>query len=171
MQWLNQIHNKIITSDQLSKTVSQFRDSGKKIVFTNGCFDILHKGHVTYLAKAAELGDVLIVGINSDASVQRQGKGEDRPVNKFDGRSVVLAALGFVEAVIEFDDDTPIALIEEIKPDVLVKGADYDPAETDPQNKKYIVGREVVIDNGGVVKVIDLVEGFSTTNIINKLQK
>jgi len=167
MSWLNQIQNKIYY--QRSTGYSMPED--KKVVFTNGCFDILHKGHVEYLAQAADLGDYLVVGINSDASVQEQGKGEDRPVNKIQARATLLASLGFVDAVIEFDSQTPLSLIENLKPNVLVKGADYDPAITDANSKGYIVGREVVLANGGEVKVIDLVEGYSTTNIINKLKK
>jgi len=147
------------------------KPDGKSVVFTNGCFDILHKGHVEYLAQASDLGDYLVVGINSDASVRAQNKGAERPINSIEGRSTVLAGLGFVDAVVEFDSDTPAQLIEEILPDVLVKGADYNPNQTDAQAKDYIVGREVVLENGGAVKVIDLVQGYSTTNIVNKLSK
>jgi rfaE bifunctional protein nucleotidyltransferase chain/domain len=167
MSRLNQIQSKVFLQNS-----SEFvKPSAKKVVFTNGCFDILHKGHVEYLAQASDLGDYLIVGINSDASVQDQGKGEDRPINKIEARSTLLAALGFVDAVIEFDSQTPLELIEKLKPDVLVKGADYDPSETDPKAKGYIVGREIVLADDGEVKVIDLVQGYSTTNIINKVKK
>ncbi|MFT4602032.1 MAG: rfaE bifunctional protein nucleotidyltransferase chain/domain [Arenicella sp.] len=165
MSWLNQIRNKIHYKQ--SSTFKKPID--KKVVFTNGCFDILHKGHVEYLAQAADLGDFLVVGINSDASVQRQGKGEGRPINKIEARSTLLAALSFVDAVLEFDGETPVRLIENLRPDVLVKGADYDPEESRTENKGYIVGREAVMANGGEVKVIDLVQGYSTTNILNKL--
>ncbi len=167
MSRLNQIQNKI----HYQSSAGYKKPEGKKVVFTNGCFDILHKGHVEYLAQAADLGDYLVVGINSDASVQEQGKGEDRPVNKIQARATLLAALGFVDAVIEFDSQTPLSLIENVLPDVLVKGADYNPSETDVNAKGYIVGREAVLENGGEVKVIDLVAGYSTTNIINKLKK
>ena len=143
----------------------------KKIVFTNGCFDILHKGHVVYLNRAADFGDVLVLGLNSDSSVKRQGKGEDRPINNFDSRALIIAGLSCVDYVVEFDDDTPLNLIEKIIPDVLIKGGDYDKNETDKNAKKYIVGRETVLANGGKVEVIDFVQGFSTTSIIQKLKK
>src|SRR5690606_12219801 len=112
-----------------------------------------------------------IIGVNTDASVRRQGKGEERPINALEARSILLAALAFVNGVVTFDEDTPIHLIERIQPDVLVKGADYDPQVDDPKDKKYIVGRNEVLHYGGDVQVIDLVAGFSTTNIVNKLQK
>jgi rfaE bifunctional protein nucleotidyltransferase chain/domain len=140
------------------------------IVFTNGCFDILHKGHVTYLAKAADLGNRLIVGINSDASVRNQGKGEERPINPEDARQTLLASLTFVDLVILFEGDTPEALIQALVPDILVKGADYDPSERDKNARKYIVGSDIVRAHGGQVAVIDLEEGFSTTGIIKKLR-
>ncbi|MEX1001487.1 MAG: D-glycero-beta-D-manno-heptose 1-phosphate adenylyltransferase [Crocinitomicaceae bacterium] len=171
MKWLAQIRNKLIDNNSIDPFIHDLKNQGKKIVFTNGCFDILHKGHVEYLAQAADLGDVLIVGINSDASVRRQGKGEERPVNSLHARSTVLAALGCVDGVIEFDEETPAALIEQIVPDVLVKGGDYDPLQTDPSAKSYIVGKETVLKHGGTVKVIDLVKGYSTTNLVNKLKK
>ena len=120
---------------------------------------------------AADLGDVLVIGLNSDASVKRQGKGDDRPVNNSDARALILAGLGFVHFVVEFDNDTPLNLIEAIVPDVLVKVGDYDPQETNPNSKKYIVGRDIVLKNNGRVEVIDLVQGFSTTSIIQKLKK
>jgi len=153
----------------LVQEISALKSQNKKIVFTNGCFDILHKGHVQYLSLAADKGDVLVVGLNSDASVKRQGKGDDRPINNFDARSTIISALGFVSFVVEFDDETPEKLIQEIQPNVLVKGADYDPNETDKNSKKYIVGREVVLAKHGRVEVIDLVQGYSTTSIINKI--
>mgnify|MGYP001943189237 CR=1 FL=1 len=171
MSHLQQLNHKKVNESQLLSELESIKTTGKKVVFTNGCFDILHKGHVTYLSLAADCGDVLILGLNSDDSVRRQGKGEDRPVNDFDARSTVIAALGFVDFVIEFDSDTPYDLIKSLIPDVLVKGGDYDPNEADPNSKKYIVGRDVVLTNGGNVKTIDLVDGFSTTGIINKLKK
>lgn len=166
-----QLQKKIVSLNDLVQEVSTLKSQHKKIVFTNGCFDILHKGHVQYLSLAADLGDILVVGLNSDASVKRQGKGDDRPVNNSDARGLVLAGLGFVDFVVEFDDDTPQKLIEAIVPDVLVKGGDYDPDETNPDSKKYIVGRDIVLKNNGRVEVIDLVQGFSTTSIIQKLKK
>lgn len=171
MNFLNQLQNKILLPKEVDQTISKLKSNGQSIVFTNGCFDILHKGHVEYLAEAANLGDVLIVGINTNESVKRLGKGDARPVNDLDARATVLAALGFVGFVTSFNDDTPLDLITQIRPDFLVKGADYDPNETNPTTKTYVVGREIVLKNGGEVKVIDLRPGFSTTNIINKLQK
>jgi rfaE bifunctional protein nucleotidyltransferase chain/domain len=147
-----------------------WRLKNDKIVFTNGCFDILHAGHVTYLARAAALGNKLVVAVNTDSSVKRLGKGDDRPVNSEDARVFVLSALGFVDMVILFDTDTPLEIIEALKPDVLVKGADYDPNETDPSSKKYIVGSDIVNQYGGKVEAISLVDGFSTTGIINRLK-
>jgi rfaE bifunctional protein nucleotidyltransferase chain/domain len=167
MSWLKKIENKIHYQKSLLLQIP----TDKKVVFTNGCFDILHKGHVEYLAQAADLGEFLVVGINSDASVQNQGKGEDRPINKISARATLLAALSFVDRVVEFDGQTPIALIERIKPDVLVKGADYSPSQTDAKAKDYIVGRELVLENNGEVKVIDMVQGYSTTSILKKIQK
>jgi rfaE bifunctional protein nucleotidyltransferase chain/domain len=171
MSHLFQLQKKIVYLNNLVQEIALLKSQNKKIVFTNGCFDILHKGHVQYLSLAADLGDVLVVGLNSDASVKRQGKGDDRPVNNSDARALILAGLGFVNFVVEFDDDTPLNLIEAIVPDVLVKGGDYDPAEINPDSKKYIVGRDIVLKNNGRVEVIDLVQGFSTTSIIQKLKK
>lgn len=170
MSRLEYLKAKIVDRERALKLVNGWKMKGEKIVFTNGCFDILHKGHVTYLAKAAEMGERLVVGLNSDASVKRQGKGENRPVNAEDGRSAVLAALGFVDLVVLFDSDTPVELIEFIQPDVLVKGADYDPQERDPSSKKYIVGSDFVLQNGGSVEVVDLEDGFSTTAIIGRMK-
>lgn len=171
MSHLFQLQKKIISLNDLVQRISALKSQNKKIVFTNGCFDIIHKGHVQYLSLAADFGDILIIGLNSDASVKRQGKGDDRPVNNSDARSLILSALEFVDFVVEFDEDTPLNLIEKIVPDVLVKGGDYDPAETNPSSKKYIVGREIVLKNNGKVEVIDLVQGYSTTSIIQKLKK
>ena len=133
---------------------------GKKIVFTNGCFDILHAGHVTYLEKAAKLGDLLIVGVNSDSSVKRL-KGDSRPINKLEDRLIILSSLEFVDYVIPFEDDTPINLIEMIKPDVLVKGGDYQIAD--------IVGAKSVQNSGGTVVTIPLLQGRSTTDLVNRM--
>lgn len=167
MSWLTKIQNKI----HYQRSTGFKLPAGRKVVFTNGCFDILHKGHVEYLAQAADLGDYLIVAINSDSSVKNQGKGEDRPINKIEARATLIAALGFVDAVLEFDGQTPLDLIELIKPNVLVKGADYDPEQTDSNAKDYIVGREVVLNNGGEVKTIELVQGYSTTAILKKIKE
>lgn len=167
---LNYIENKIVDHQTALKRIENWRTIGNKIVFTNGCFDILHKGHVSYLAQSAELGSKLVVALNTDDSVRRQGKGGDRPVNKEDARAIVLAALGFVDLLVFFDADTPLAVIEQLNPDILVKGADYDPEETDENSKRYIVGASFIKKNGGEVKAIPLVEGFSTTAIIEKLK-
>lgn len=136
-------------------------NSGKKIVFTNGCFDILHIGHIRYLKKASKLGEILIVGVNSDLSVKRL-KGDERPINTEQDRIEVLAALDFVDYVILFDEDTPYKLIKEIRPDVLVKGADYKPED--------VVGKDIVEENGGKLELISFVDGKSTTNLINKIR-
>ncbi|MDD4141572.1 MAG: D-glycero-beta-D-manno-heptose 1-phosphate adenylyltransferase [Bacteroidales bacterium] len=133
---------------------------GKKVVFTNGCFDILHVGHVEYLSKAKTLGEVLVVGLNSDASVKRL-KGDDRPINNQNARATVLLALRCVDYVVFFDEDTPQKLIEAINPDVLVKGGDY--------RREDIVGADFVENNGGKVVIVPLVKGYSTTNIIDSL--
>jgi rfaE bifunctional protein nucleotidyltransferase chain/domain len=168
MSRLASLENKIVSLEDAKRRVNMWHLKNDKIVFTNGCFDILHKGHVTYLAKSAELGDRLIVAINTDASVREQGKGENRPINPEDARATVLAALGFVGMVVFFGENTPLNLIEFLQPDVLVKGADYDPNETDPSSKKYIVGSDIVKKNGGEVIAIQLVDGYSTTSIIEK---
>ncbi len=171
MSHFNQLKNKITSKKELKEKLAELRKSNQKIVFTNGCFDILHLGHVEYLAKTSDFGDFLIVGVNSDDSVRRQGKGENRPINNVEARMNLLSALFFVDVVVEFDDDTPLVLIEEVQPDVLVKGGDYNPKEEDVSSKKYIVGRESVLDRGGKVEVINLTEGYSTTSIIEKSKK
>ena len=167
---LNILTEKLIPTSALNKLVDKLKSQNKKIVFTNGCFDILHKGHVEYLAQAADLGDVLIVGLNSDDSVRRQEKGKNRPINKINARQTVLSSLFFVDYVVEFNENTPINLIEIILPSVLVKGGDYNPCETNKKNKSYIVGKDIVEKNGGNVQVINLVKGFSTTATIQKMK-
>lgn len=169
MERLNYVLHKIVTQEEIIQHRALFAMKNQRVVFTNGCFDILHPGHVTYLAKAASLGNKLIVGLNSDESVRSLDKAPNRPVNSEDARALVLAALGFVDLVCVFTESTPEKLIELVQPDILVKGADYDPDETDPSSKKYIVGSELVKSYGGDVKTIDLVQGFSTTGIIEKL--
>lgn len=153
--------DKILSRDNVASEVKKWQTEGKKVVFTNGCFDILHIGHVDYLEKARELGDKLVLGLNTDASVSRI-KGPQRPIVNEESRSRVIAALGFVDAVTFFDEETPKELIEALKPDILVKGNDY--------LAENIVGAEFVIKNGGEVKTIPLVEGFSTSNIVNKIK-
>lgn len=169
MSNLGYIQHKIVSLEEAKKRVAQWKLKNDKVAFTNGCFDILHQGHVTYLAQSADYAKRLVVGINSDDSVRRQGKGENRPVNLINSRSMVLAALGSIDLVVEFDGDTPIDLIRELQPDVLLKGADYDPNETDPSSKKYIVGSDIVKANGGEVIAVPLVDGFSTTSIIKRM--
>lgn len=161
----------INTLAELEVLRREWREAGLKVVFTNGVFDLLHRGHVTYLAAAAELGDVLVVGINDDASVRQLGKGEDRPIVAEEDRALVVAALRSVGAVVLFGEDTPHALISALLPDVLVKGGDYDAEETDPQQPRYIVGSAEVRAQGGEVATIDLVPGRSTTAIAGKIKR
>lgn len=153
--------DKITDLPTLLNKVKSWKSEGKKIVFTNGVFDLLHLGHITYMAKAAELGDKLIIGLNADASVKRL-KGENRPVNDQSNRAALLATMYFIDAVIVFEEDTPLNLITHIMPDILVKGADY--------SVENIAGAKEVLANGGEVKTITLVEGHSSTNIINKIK-
>lgn len=152
------------------ETIREWSDQGQRIVFTNGVFDILHVGHVDYLTKARALGDRLVVGLNSDASVRRLNKGPERPINPENARKQVLEALRCVDGVLVFGEDTPIEVILRVKPDVLVKGGDYDPEESDPNKKGYMVGAIEVRSWGGSAQVIPLVDGFSTTNIVNRLK-
>lgn len=151
--------------------VSTCRSEGKKVVFTNGVFDLLHVGHVTYLEAARALGDVLVVGLNNDASVRRLNKGPERPVNPEAARAKVLSALRCVDAVVIFGEDTPFDLISALRPDVLVKGGDYDPAVTDSNDKRYMVGSDVVKAAGGSVVAIPLVSGYSTTALLAKAKR
>ena len=152
--------DKILTKEQLSALLPLWKKEGK-VVFTNGCFDILHLGHVDYLEKARNLGQKMIVGLNTDASVQRL-KGPARPICDENSRSRVMASLEFVDAVILFDEETPFELIDYLKPDILVKGNDY--------TIQTIVGADVVLKNGGSVETVPLVNGYSTTNVINKIK-
>jgi rfaE bifunctional protein nucleotidyltransferase chain/domain len=165
---LDFVKSKIISSEEAARRGAMYKLKNEKVVFTNGCFDILHLGHVTYLAEAAALGNRLIVGINDDASVRALNKAPNRPINNEEARMNVIAALGFVDAVVLFKENTPFKLIQELMPDVLVKGGDYDANEENPDSKKYIVGSDLIRKNGGKVVTINLVEGYSTTNIINK---
>ena len=159
MNHLEKIQNKILNKDNLAEWVAECRAKGSKIVFSNGCFDILHRGHVEYLAKAADFGDEMLIGLNTDASVKRL-KGPSRPINDEYARAIVLAGLEFVSAVVLFDEDTPYNLIKAVQPDVLVKGSDYKP--------EYIVGYDIVTAKGGRVETIDFVDGYSTTRTIEK---
>lgn len=151
----------LVNLQELLDIIKGIRHEGKKIVFTNGCFDILHAGHVTYLEKAKSFGDILILGLNSDDSVRRL-KGSERPINNEQDRATVLSALRSIDYVVFFNEDTPIELISAILPDVLVKGGDY--------TNDTIVGADIVIDNSGKVEIVPLLEGRSTTSIINKMK-
>jgi len=155
------IQNKILTLPELQKRLAQWRLLGKTIVFTNGCFDILHAGHIASLTEAAQHGDILIIGLNADASIKGL-KGSNRPINDEDSRALLLASLAVVDAVVLFSDPTPRELILTIKPDVLVKGGDY--------KVEDIAGAKDVIGWGGKVIINPIVEGFSTSSIIDKIQ-
>lgn len=155
--------DKFIERESLAEIVARYKQLGRRVVFTNGCFDILHQGHVTYLEAARKEGDCLIVGLNSDSSVRALGKGDDRPVNREQSRARVLAALGCVDFVVIFDEDTPQQLITSLMPDVLVKGGDW------PVSK--IVGAPEVLAAGGRVLSIPLVDDFSTTSLLDKIRK
>jgi rfaE bifunctional protein nucleotidyltransferase chain/domain len=156
-----QIEEKIYDLQTVSAKAKQWQANGDKVVFTNGCFDLLHLGHITYLAEAASLGNKLVVAINSDDSVKRL-KGTNRPINNEISRGVMLACFFFIDAIVVFDEDTPLETINSIMPDILVKGGDY----TIPQ----IVGAVEVIANGGAVEVLQFVPGYSSTNIINRIR-
>jgi len=157
MTTLEVTQNKIMNLSLLSNRVAMWKCLGQKVVFTNGCFDILHRGHIEYLSQARDQGNVLIIGLNTDASVRRL-KGEGRPVQDEMSRALTLASLRLVDAVTLFDEDTPFELIKTIQPDVLVKGGDYSP--------ETIVGADIVKASGGEVVVIPLVEGYSTSGIL-----
>ena len=165
---IDKIQSKLFQLEDFLSFRKALQASGKELVFTNGCFDVLHLGHVTYLAQAADLGDFLVVALNNDASVKAQNKGENRPINPENARAFLLASLSFVDAVVLFEDNTPLKLIQAIQPDVLVKGADYDAEETNPEAPKYIVGSSEVKAHGGKVKTIDLVPNYSSTAILKK---
>jgi len=156
------LEKKIQDLRKLKKLISYFKARRKKIVFTNGCFDLLHYGHVKYLQDAKKRGDVLVVGINSDSSAKRI-KGEKRPVVNEKDRLRLVAALESVDYVVLFKEDTPLKIIKFLKPDVLVKGADW--------NKNNIVGKDFVISYGGGVSAIKFVKGYSTSNLIKKIAK
>lgn len=157
------IAEKIKDLNALLSALKSHRVAGKSIVFTNGCFDILHRGHVDYLEKAACLGDVLVVAVNTDASVKRLGKSPLRPIQDQEARAAVIAALGSVDYVLLFDEDTPAQVIDAIVPDVLVKGADYKPEE--------IVGYQTVTERGGKVETIAFLPGYSTTAIEKRIRE
>ncbi|MCB5251375.1 MAG: D-glycero-beta-D-manno-heptose 1-phosphate adenylyltransferase [Candidatus Cloacimonadaceae bacterium] len=153
--------DKIIARAESSELGKKLHESGGKIVFTNGCFDIIHAGHVSYLSAAKALGDILILGLNSDKSVKKL-KGKSRPINTQQDRATVLAAFSFVDYVIIFEEDTPYELIKELQPDILVKGGDW--------HRDQIVGSDLVLKRGGKVLSLSYVQGLSTTNILDKLK-
>lgn len=153
---------KIVTLPEAKEQVKAWQNAGNRVVFTNGCFDLIHLGHVDYLEKARMLGDKLVLGLNSDDSVSRF-KGPARPLQDQVSRARVLAAMQFVDLVVFFNDDTPLNLISVLLPDILVKGSDY--------LADNIVGADVVKKNGGVVKTIDFVPGYSTTRIVEKIKR
>jgi D-glycero-beta-D-manno-heptose 1-phosphate adenylyltransferase len=153
---------KIVTLKEAKAQVSEWQRAGNSVVFTNGCFDLIHLGHVDYLEKARMLGDKLVIGLNSDDSVSRF-KGPERPLQDQISRARVLAAMQFIDLVVFFNEDTPLNLISEILPNILVKGSDY--------LADNIVGADVVKKNGGVVKTIDFVPGYSTTRIVEKIKR
>jgi len=160
MNNLERIHTKIYDRKNLETQLAIWRFQSKKIVFTNGCFDLLHLGHIDYLSKAKDFGDVLIIGVNTDDSVRRL-KGATRPVTDEISRSVILASLQFVNAVILFDEDTPYNLIKQVQPDMLVKGSDY--------KAEDVVGYDIVKAKGGEIVAIDFLEGYSTSSILSKI--
>lgn len=158
----NQINqNKILSPDQLILKNAYWRFKNFRIVFTNGCFDILHLGHIDYLSKARSTGDILVVGLNTDDSVKRL-KGNSRPINDEHARARILASLNFVDAVVLFDEETPYELIKRLQPDILVKGSDYKPED--------IVGYDILIAKGGEVITIDFLDGYSTSGIVDKIK-
>ena len=158
---LNKLKAKIFNIKDLSKIINEWRLNGDKIVFTNGCFDLIHLGHLEILARSADLGDKLIVGINSDMSIKKI-KGNSRPIIEEDSRAKQLAAIEFIDAVILFNEDTPYNLINILKPDVLTKGGDY--------KKNDIIGNELINKEQGEVVIIPLTQGYSTTSILEKIK-
>lgn len=158
----SQTEQKITSRQELRRWIEQWQKKGEEVVFTNGCFDIIHLGHIDYLEKAKNKGNRLIIAVNTDESVKRL-KGENRPIVNEYSRCRLLAALEFVDAVALFEEDTPLEIITELQPDILVKGNDY--------HVGNIVGADIVLDRGGRVETIDLVEGYSTTNIIQKIKQ
>lgn len=162
MSNLQNITSKIYTLSDLKIHTDKWKEKGDKIVFTNGCFDLLHRGHVEILANTADLGDRLVIGLNSDTSIQEL-KGKNRPIIEENSRAILLASLQFVDAIVLFSEETPEKLIETIIPNILAKGGDYKVTE--------IAGHNVVLENGGEVILVPFIYGFSTTNIVDKIKK
>ena len=155
------LQHKILEGAALNAKLIEWRSKNKKIVFTNGCFDLLHAGHIAYLSEAASLGDILIVGLNSDSSVT-QLKGPNRPVNNENSRATMLASMFFIDAVVLFSEDTPLELVKSINPDVLVKGGDYE--------LHQIAGSKEILASGGEVKILSFLPGYSSSAIIEKIK-
>ena len=162
MSQFNTLKNKIFSLENLKTQVEKWKATAEKVVFTNGCFDLVHQGHIEVLARTADLGTKLIIGLNSDSSIQKL-KGEPRPIIQQQSRAILLASFSFVDAVVLFSEDTPINLISTLLPDVLAKGGDY--------KIETIVGYEIVQKNGGEVILVPFVDGFSSTTIIEKIRK
>ena len=158
---LERVKNKILNKNNLLEKLEIWRGANKKIVFTNGCFDLIHLGHIEVLARSADLGDILIIGVNTDSSI-KELKGNNRPIIEEDSRAQQLASLEFVDAVILFNEQTPLELIKVIKPNVITKGGDY--------NSEEVVGNEIAIENEGDVIIIPLTQGYSTTSILDKIK-
>ncbi len=161
MSILNQLKTKIYTPEKLKSQLAVWEFQDKKIVFTNGCFDLLHLGHIDYLSKAKDLGDILIIGLNTDQSV-RKIKGNTRPITDENSRAMILASLSFIDAIVYFGEDTPYELIKLVQPDILVKGSDY--------SEEQIVGYDIVKGKGGEVKTLDFLSGYSTSAIEKRIR-
>jgi rfaE bifunctional protein nucleotidyltransferase chain/domain len=157
-----QLKSKIQSKETVKSRVKTEQEAGRKVVFTNGCFDLLHPGHVDYLSQARDLGDFLVLGLNTDASVKKLNKAPNRPLNDENSRALVLAGLASVDAIVLFDEETPYELIRFLQPDVLVKGDDYKPEQ--------IAGYDIVVAKGGQVKTVPFLKGYSTTAIVKKIQ-
>lgn len=163
MNNLTTVSKKILDKQSLMANLSNWNSDNSKIVFTNGVFDLLHLGHIDYLCKAKDCGDILIIGVNSDKSAKKLGKGTNRPITDEESRSMIISSLEFVDAVVLFDEDTPLELIKTVQPDVLVKGADY--------KAEDIVGYDIVMAKGGIIKTIEFLPGYSTTAIEQRIRE
>ena len=161
MSFHNQLKEKVASQDQALKNLKAWREKNKKIVFTNGCFDIIHPGHIDYLSQARDLGDILVLGLNTDQSVRRLNKGSNTPINDERTRAYVLAGLACVDLIVFFDEETPYNLIKLLQPNVLVKGNDYE--------VEKIIGFDILKENGGEVITIPFLEGYSTSSLIKKI--
>ena len=161
MSFHNQLKEKVVSQNQALKELKTWREKNKKIVFTNGCFDIIHPGHIDYLSQARDLGDILVLGLNTDQSVKRLNKGSNRPINDERTRAYVLAGLASVDLIVFFDEETPYNLIKLLQPNVLVKGKDYE--------VEKIIGFDILKENGGEVITIPFLDGYSTSSLIKKI--